>query len=335
MRRDLDTPSARLRPSLATTRVRGTILQLESLARDAAHSLGYAVRELSVFEQGYEDCNVDVVADGARFVLKVFAADRDPGFAYRYAAVVDAARAAGVDHPGFLRDDSGAVVRHDRATENTYVVMERAAGAPVSSAPAAPPQPVVAEVVRQAAALHGIDCVVSTRGDVWSPARAPSMAYTFAGHLDDELRMLIAVAVESWRRIDFEGLPARPIHSDLSRTNVLIDDSGRVRVLDLASVCVYPRIQELAFIAVNLMHGDARDLFERVALVAAMYREHAPLAAEEEGALTDYAVVTAAMEVLGSTYYRVVEGLRSEENDEVLEIGRAGLRSALKAGRDA
>lgn len=312
------------------SRIRGTPAQLERLIHTAFRSTAHApVTQFRVFEHGYEDCNIHVLTDTGDFVMKVFATSRDETFPHRYVSVVAAARAAGVLHPPVVPDLSGAVVHHDSATMNRYVILERASGSPIAHLFHTPPRAVLENVVHQAIALHSIDeVVVVDDSDIWCPARLDRTLGLVRKHLSGDLEILIRPAVEAWERLD-PRLPTCPIHTDLSQTNVLITPRGGVEILDLASVGRYPRIQELAFIAVNLMHGDPRDLFERVQLVSDLYEAHSPLVPEEAAALMDYTLVTAAMEILGALYYRHLRGMQTDENELVLKIGVAGLRSVL------
>jgi Ser/Thr protein kinase RdoA (MazF antagonist) len=302
---------------------------LPVLVRQAAKTLGYPSSDsFEVFLEGYEDCNVAVSCGTQQFVLRVFASERDSGFADRYVAAVTAARAAGVRHPMLLHGEGGRIVQHDAPTGNTYVAMKRAAGTAVSRLNAPPPRSVITEVLGQAASLHGIgEVVVQDVRDVWAPTRFDVLYRNLRRHAAPGVEDVLAPAVDAWRRLDVTRLPVCPIHGDLSRTNVLVEPTEEVEILDLASIGRYPRIQELAFVAVNLMHGDERNLFERVRLVADLYSRHSPLTPDEDRALDDFALVTAAMEVLGALFYRHVRGWTTQENDEVMRIGMDALRS--------
>src|SRR6202046_3288089 len=57
------------------------------------------VDDWSVLATGYEDCNIDLRAQRARVVIKVFAAGRPAGIAERTAAVIEDVTAAGGPHP--------------------------------------------------------------------------------------------------------------------------------------------------------------------------------------------------------------------------------------------
>ena len=68
------------------------------------------VGDWSVLATGYEDCNIDLRAQRARVVIKVFAVGRPAGIAARTAGLIQAVRAAGVRHPRLHADAAGGDV---------------------------------------------------------------------------------------------------------------------------------------------------------------------------------------------------------------------------------
>ena len=68
------------------------------------------VGDWSVIATGYEDCNIDLRAERARVVIKVFAAGRPAGIAARTAGIIADVTAAGVRHPRLHADAAGGDV---------------------------------------------------------------------------------------------------------------------------------------------------------------------------------------------------------------------------------
>ncbi len=60
--------------------------------------------------------------------------------------------------------------------------------------------------------------------------------------------------------------PVMAITCDLTKGNVLRSADGEIFLLDFAVASQYPRIQEIAVIAANLMHGCQSSLEQRVVL---------------------------------------------------------------------
>jgi Ser/Thr protein kinase RdoA (MazF antagonist) len=290
----------------------------------AQYRLG-AVADWSVLETGYEDCNLDVRAERGRLVVKVFAAGRPASVPARTAAIIVAARAAGVRHPRLYRDASGEYVhRHDG---HWLVVMDHAPGQTYYDMSRPPAGAELAKVIEQAALIHRIDVHPEPVFDPWAVANLVPLAGQVGHLLDDEQRRLVDGAVADLADVDWDALPHALIHADLTAGNVLLGPGGEVTVLDFALANRWPRLQELAVIAASLMHGSPGTLPERMRHVARMYSAVAavPLSAREEGALDSFGRGAAAMELLGGLNMWM-QGARGPETDLLLALGTAGLR---------
>jgi Ser/Thr protein kinase RdoA (MazF antagonist) len=120
----------------------------------------------------------------------------------------------------------------------------------------------------------------------------------------------------------------------MTKGNFIRTEAGGVSVLDFSAADRFPRIQELAVIAANLMHGDGTPLLSRARIVADLYSAYQPLSQPERRALAPYTCAAAAMEFLGAVYERHVKGNDSAETDYIMGLGLAGLR-AVGAELDA
>jgi Ser/Thr protein kinase RdoA (MazF antagonist) len=100
--------------------------------------------------------------------------------------------------------------------------------------------------------------------------------------------------------------------------------------LDLSVANWYPRIQELAVIAANLLHEDADNgsLEDKCGIVADEYSQFDRLTAEERQHLPAYTRAGIAMEFMGAHQEKFVNGNDTEETDYWLRLGRKGLRAA-------
>jgi Ser/Thr protein kinase RdoA (MazF antagonist) len=107
--------------------------------------------------------------------------------------------------------------------------------------------------------------------------------------------------------------------------------AGGVAVLDFAVANRYPRIHDLAMVAVNLMHGDPAPLPCRIDLLASLYGRRVPLTPEERRALPVYVFAAAAMELLGAAREWSLKGNRSAETRYLMDLGRSMLPSAARA----
>jgi Ser/Thr protein kinase RdoA (MazF antagonist) len=289
----------------------------------AEYSLG-AVADWSVLATGYEDCNIDLHAERARVVVKVFAAGRPAGIAARTAAIIEAVRRAGVRHPRLRADAAGRDVH--AYDGHRLLVMDFAAGRTFYDRGRPPSQAELTRVVEQAVRIHSCSARPEPVFDSWAIDNLVPLAGEVGDLLDPAQRRLVDAAVAAMAGIDFWSLPVTLIHADLTAGNVLLGPDGDVTVLDFALANRWPRLQELAVIAASLMHGSPGTLPARLDAVAGQYSAAgpAPLTPEEEAALPAFGRAAAAMELLGGlNQWR--QGNRGQETDSLIAIGTTGL----------
>ncbi|MGH3713196.1 MAG: phosphotransferase [Micromonosporaceae bacterium] len=290
----------------------------------AAHGLG-PVRRYSVINVGYEDCNVALDCHAGRFVLKVFSSVRTHAAAARVVDVVAHAMKIGVRHPRLLLDETGVGLHTDQVSGRRYMVMEFVHGQTFHDLDRPPTDDELREVIAQAALIHSLDLDPGFVFDPWAVPNISALSETVRSHIDPDTMAVVDFAARRMRELDPRGLPHVLIHGDMTRGNILLAATGEVVVLDFAVANRYPRIQELAVIAANLMHGDRRPLRDRAHGLADMYDKHHRLGSEERVALERYTHAAVAMEFLGAARARFVNGDPSEETTRLLKLGRTGL----------
>jgi Ser/Thr protein kinase RdoA (MazF antagonist) len=282
------------------------------------------VDDWSVLATGYEDCNIDLRAQRARVVIKVFAAGRPAGIAARTAGLIDAVRQAGVRHPRLHADAAGGQVHSYDG--HWLLVMDFAPGRTFYDLGRPPDRAELARVVEQAARIHSCPARPEPVFDSWAIDNLVPLAGQVGDLLDARQRRLVDGAISAMAEVDFWSLPVTLIHADLTAGNVLLGPGGEVTVLDFALANRWPRLQELAVIAASLMHGSPDPLPARLETVARLYSAAgpAPLTPEEEAALPAFGRAAAAMELLGGlNQWR--QGNRGPETDSLVEIGTVGL----------
>jgi Ser/Thr protein kinase RdoA (MazF antagonist) len=307
-------PAGRVRTSLPDL--------VEHVAAD--YRLG-PVADWAVLATGYEDCNIDLRAERARVVVKVFAAGRPAGIADRTAGLIAAVTAAGVRHPRLHADAAGSRVHGYDG--HRLLVMDFAPGQTFYDLGRPPGEAELAKVVEQAARIHATDAHPDPVFDSWAIANLGPLAGEVGDLLDAEQRRLVDGAIDGLARAAFASLPTTLIHADLTAGNVLLGPDGEITVLDFALANRWPRLQELAVIAASLLHGSPIALPARMETVTRLYEAAGPppLTAAERAALPAVGRAAAAMELLGGlNQWRL--GNRGPETDSLIDIGTAGLR---------
>jgi Ser/Thr protein kinase RdoA (MazF antagonist) len=305
-----------------------------------------------VLTTGYEDLNIDLTTARARYVVKVFASGRAPGIAARTAALIEAARAAGVRHPPLHPDRTGSLIHWYREVPgeqaHPVLVMDFVPGRSLYDLRRAPSHEELSDVLEQAVLIHNIDSQPSFVPDPWAVSNLASMSRELGEVLDTEQRRHVEAAIIEFATIDRTELPAALIHGDLTKGNVIVPDPNSIHdrivdavrgvpseagvvIVDFAVANRLPRIQELSVIAANLCHGVPEPLPQRAYTIGSLYcaaaeaADNPPLSGAEWTALHAFTRAAGAMELLGAMA-EWHAGNHSGETAYLIDLGLAGLR---------
>lgn len=290
----------------------------------------YGVGQLSassIVEVGYEDCNVIIETDQAKFVAKMFAKTRTPEDITRYATTMKKVVQAGVHHPELLTTDAGETTYSDSGV--TLVLMRFVEGKSFLELDRPPSDEERKTVLEQAAKINSIDSKPPYLFDSWAIPNIHAMLEKVQQYIAPEDLSLVEQAIAGYDAIPTDELPHCFVHGDFTKANVIKGGDGKIYILDFSVANRYPRIQELAVIVANLLHDDGEETLEqKCERVADEYGEFNPLTDQERNHLPAYALAGVAMEFMGAHQEKYINGNDTEETDYWLSLGREGLREA-------
>jgi len=296
-----------------------------------AYGIG-TVRDFSIIEVGYEDCNVIINASRGKYVAKIFSKVRSPEDISRYSTIMEKAVEAGVNHPPLIKTSDGGVVYVDsKANGLSMVLMGFVEGKSFVELDRAPDENELHLVLEQAARVNSIDYRPPYIFDSWAIPNIHKMFERVRQFIKPEDLKLVKQVIDRYDEIPVDTLTHCFVHGDFTKANVLKGNDGKIYILDFSVANWYPRIQELAVIAANLMHNDNDSvaLRDKCDSVSRQYSKLNPLTAEERRYLFPYSLAGVAMEFMGSHQERYINGNDTEETEYWLNLGRNGLRKAL------
>src|SRR5208283_5182384 len=138
---------------------------------------------------------------------------------------------------------------------------------------------------------------------------------------------LVSPLIKEFNDIDMHALPHAFVHGDIISTNVIKDTKNKLWIVDFSVANYYPRIVELAVLAVDLLFDkDNKTKSERnLKLALSEYQKKIPLTDEELAILPTFIKFAHAIHLTNSVYYKIVHKNNTTENEHFLELGRAGL----------
>lgn len=295
----------------------------------AAYSVGTPAGS-SVIEVGYEDCNVVLETDQDKYLAKMFAKTRTAEDIARYATTMQKVVEAGVNHPELLTTSSGEITYTDSGI--TLVLMRFVEGKTFFELDRAPDAEERKVVLEQAAKVNGIDYRPTYLFDSWAIPNIRAMFNKVRQFIEPDDLKLVEQAMAQYEAIPVDDLPHCFVHGDFTKTNVLKGEDGKIYILDFSVANWYPRIQELSVIAANLLHDkdDSSSLENMCSQVADEYNRFNLLDSDERQHLPAYALAGIAMEFMGAHQEKHINGNDTDETDYWLNLGREGLRKALK-----
>jgi len=293
-----------------------------------AYNVGTPVGS-SVVGVGYEDCNVILETDQDKYLAKMFAKTRSAEDIARYTTIMQKVVEAGVNHPELLTTSSGEVTYTDSGI--TLVLMRFVEGNTFFELDRAPDADERKAVLEQAALVNGVDYKPTYLFDSWAIPNIRAMFDKVRRFVEPDDLKLVEQAMARYEAIPIDDLPHCFVHGDFTKTNVLKGNDGKIYILDFSVANWYPRIQELAVIAANLLHNDSdsSSLEERCNQVADEYSQFNSLTDEERKHLPAYALAGIAMEFMGAHQEKHINGNDTDETDYWFKLGREGLRKAL------
>ena len=277
---------------------------------------------------GYEDFNFVLETTKYTHFVKVFANFRTDQQCLRYIEVMVEAGEEGVSIPKLLQ--AGGEHFHSMIVNDVtlrFCVMEYIDGDTYYDLKRKPNAKEIQFLAHQAARINSIDLKPEFVYDSWAVVNFLNEFQGKSKSLEPEDQQLIEFLVEEYKKIDFEKLPHAFVHGDLIATNVMKDKNGRDWVIDFAVANTYPRIQEIAVLASNMLLDEKSKERSAANLELALkkYQATIKLTPEELNVLPGYIKLAHGMHVLRAGSEKMAEGNGSEENEYWLNQGRTGL----------
>lgn len=282
----------------------------------------------SVIGVGYEDCNVIIDTPQNRFMAKMFAKTRKPEEIEHYAATMRHVVEAGVNHPELVHTPDGDIIY--RTGNISLALMRFVEGKTFYELNRIPTDEERTAIIEQAAKINRIDYKPPYLFDSWAIPHIQAMYDKVRQFIDPADLPLVEEVMRRYQAIPVDELPHAFVHGDIIKTNTIKGDDGKLYVIDFSVANWYPRIQELAVMAANLLHEEGGlSLAECCEQIAEEYDKHNPLTADERRHLHAYALAGVAMEFMGSHQEKHINGDHGEETEYWLNLGREGLRREL------
>lgn len=278
---------------------------------------------------GYEDFNFYLKTTEGRFFVKIFANSRSLDDCKRIVNIFVKAFTAGISIPKLYKSGQGYLhIKNIGHSILRICVMDFIEGKDFYSSKTKVTKEDMLSVTHQATLIDTLDIESSGIYDRWAIANFLQEFKKKSKYLDAQDLELINPFVKKFQDLNIEKLPHCFIHGDIIKTNTIKDKNNKIYIVDFSVSNYYPRIQELAVLACDMLFNkdSKKESEENLKNALKEYRKIIKLTPKELESLPTYIKLAHAMHVLGATFEKRVKNNNSAENDYFLEIGRAGLR---------
>ena len=186
-------------------------------------------------------------------------------------------------------------------------------------------------IAKQAALINSIDFKPLFTYDSWAISNFLKEFKEKNKYLDKNDFETLKPLVNDFKQLKIEELPHCFVHGDIISTNVIKDKKGKLWVIDFSVSNYYPRIQELAVLACDLLFNpkDQNESDSNLNIALKEYQKMIKLTRRELQALPVYVKLAHAMHVLCASHAKKALSNTSEENECYLEKGRSGLEQMV------
>jgi Ser/Thr protein kinase RdoA (MazF antagonist) len=289
---------------------------------------------------GCEDCNMHVQTrfetDGEdpklkEYVIKMFSSSKTEEEVERYVTTTNKAIEAGVNHPTLYTTTDGEQVYTDQETNISMVAMDFIQGKSYHDKRRPPIREEITDIIQQARIINGMDYKPEYVLDEWAIPNIANMYRKTSPYLSAMDRSLVQKALFEYRKIPVQDLPHCFVHGDLTKTNIIKGVDGKPYIIDFSVSNYYPRIQELAVIATNLLQYEKLHQKEKANISLIEITDHLikmynrknenPLNEKEKAYLYQYSLAGAAMWLMGGYLEKSKRNGNKIEGTRLIQLG--------------
>lgn len=275
---------------------------------------------------GYEDYNYYLTTTKGKYCVKIFNNIRTRQDIVNYLERIRVVANSQINAPKPLNINNDIVLELDyKKNHYDICVFEYIDGKNYFELNQKASKEIIKELAKQTAMINQLDIKPDFIYDSWAIINFEEEYKNKREYLSDKYKEEFDKLLTKFKCIDLDKLPKGFVHGDIISTNVMLDSTNKVWIIDFAVSNYLPRIIDLAVISCNMCldNSSKENTYENIALLVSEYNKYTPLSEYELSAFRTFYKLANAMHILQTQYIIKTDG-DSAENKYWLNEGIVG-----------
>lgn len=275
---------------------------------------------------GYEDYNYYLTTTKGKYCVKIFNNIRTRQDIVNYLERIRVVANSQINAPKPLKINNDIVLELDyKKNHYDICVFEYIDGKNYFELNQKASKEIIKELAKQTAMINQLDIKPDFIYDSWAIINFEEEYKNKREYLSDKYKEEFDKLLTKFKCIDLDKLPKGFVHGDIISTNVMLDSTNKVWIIDFAVSNYLPRIIDLAVISCNMCldNSSKENTYENIALLVSEYNKYTPLSEYELSAFKTFYKLANAMHILQTQYIIKTDG-DSAENEYWLNEGMVG-----------
>ena len=275
---------------------------------------------------GYENYNYYLTTTKGKYCVKIFNNIRTRQDIVNYLERIRVVANSQINAPKPLKINNDIVLELDyKKNHYDICVFEYIDGKNYFELNQKASKEIIKELAKQTAMINQLDIKPDFIYDSWAIINFEEEYKNKREYLSDKYKEEFDQLLTKFKCIDLDKLPKGFVHGDIISTNVMLDSTNKVWIIDFAVSNYLPRIIDLAVISCNMCldNSSKENTYENIALLVSEYNKYTPLSEYELSAFRTFYKLANAMHILQTQYIIKTDG-DSAENEYWLNEGIVG-----------
>ena len=281
-------------------------------------------------EVGYEDFNMIIESEKGKYFAKLLNKSRPQKEKERLVNILEKSIENGVTVPKIYKIEGEAISKIViENKEIDVILMDYIDGKNMLFLNRDFTHDEIKKVAKEMAIINKIDYSVEAYYDEWTITNFESEYQKKIDALDDPNKLLVTRVYKDWSKVDFSKLKKTYIHGDIIKSNLILDKSNKIWVIDFSVLNYLPRVIELAVSMFGIcLTNDRKQSIENMNILLKEYTKYNNLDKYEIQMLPIIFNLISAMNVLQTAYIKNTDE-SFEENEYWLSEGVKGINLNL------